>query len=651
MTATDTIMTTSQKTPAFNIRKLFALTPEDPFAPLLVVITALAILTSLILEALDFNPTLILLINIISYVAGGYYGSRAGIESLLEREINVDLLMVLAAIGAALVNQWHEGAILLFLFSLSGVLETYAMGRSRRAIHALLELRPTTAQVRRARQIVEIRVEELQTGDIVVLDPGARIPIDGEVISGTSTVNQASITGESMPVYKQIGDEVFAGTLNENGTLDIRVSRPASESTLSRIIALVEEAQDNRADTQRFLDEFEQRYALFVIVAVLLLIVIPPILFGVDFSSNFYRAMVVLVVASPCALVISTPASILSAIANGARQGVLFKGGAYLEKLGDIKAIAFDKTGTLTQGTPQVTDIKVMNGLTENDFLQLVASAEARSEHPLAEAIVRTAKQRNLDLAEPASFEAVPGMGIQAEVSNRRLLIGSPRLLEKFDAKVSAQIREERTQLEHQGKTVLLVFDQDDGCLGVIAVADQARAEAIAAIEQLKKIGVAHTAMLTGDNQRVADALGQSLGMTDIYAELLPEDKVTIVKELAAKYGTVAMIGDGVNDAPALATADIGIAMGAAGTDVALETADVVLMSSDLSRIAYAIGLSQKARRVMLQNIVFAIGMMTILVIAALLPFIEVPLPLGVVGHEGSTLIVVLNGLRLLRYQ
>ncbi len=651
MAATDTMMTPTQKTPVFDIRKLFALTPEDPFAPVLVIITAVAILTSLALEALDFNPTMILLINILSYVAGGYYGSRAGIESLLEREINVDLLMVLAAIGAALVDQWHEGAILLFLFSLSGVLETYAMGRSRRAIHALLELRPTVAEVRRDGQIIEVRVEDLQTGDIVVLEPGARIPIDGEVISGTSTVNQASITGESMPVLKQIGDEVFAGTLNENGIMDIRVSRPASESTLSRIIALVEEAQDNRADTQRFLDEFEQRYALFVIIAVLLLIVIPPTVFNADFSSNFYRAMVVLVVASPCALVISTPASILSAIANGARQGVLFKGGAYLEKLGDIKAIAFDKTGTLTQGTPQVTDIKVMNGLTEDELLQLVASAEARSEHPLAEAIVRTATQRNLDLAEPTSFEAVPGMGIQAEVSGKNLLIGSPRLLEKYNVTVSTEIREQRAQLEHQGKTVLIAYDQDHGCLGLIAVADKARDEAVAAIAQLKKIGVAHTAMLTGDNQRVADALGESLGMTDIYAELLPEDKVNIVKELAAKYGTVAMIGDGVNDAPALATSDIGIAMGAAGTDVALETADVVLMSSDLSRIAYAIGLSKKARRVMLQNIVFAIGMMTILVIAALLPFIEVPLPLGVVGHEGSTLVVVLNGLRLLRYQ
>lgn len=651
MVATDSVMVSRQETPTFSLKKLFALTPEDPYAPLLVVLTALAIIISLALEALDFNPTVVLGVNIFSYVVGGYYGLRAGLESLLEREINVDLLMILAAVGAALVNQWHEGAILLFLFSLSGVLETYAMGRSRRAIHALLELRPTVADVRREGVIVEVRVEDLQTGDIVVLEPGARIPIDGKVVSGTSTVNQASITGESMPVLKQVGDEVFAGTLNENGAMDIRVTRPASESTLARIIALVEEAQDNRAETQRFLDEFEQRYALFVIIAVALLIVIPPVFFGVNFDDNFYRAMVVLVVASPCALVISTPASILSAIANGARQGVLFKGGAYLEKLGDIQAIAFDKTGTLTQGTPQVTDIIVMNGMYEDEFLRLVASAEARSEHPLAEAIVRDAKARNLTLTEPISFEAVPGMGIQAEVEGRRLLIGSPRLLEKFSASVSPEIREQRATLEAQGKTVLLAYDQDHGCLGVVAVADKARTEAIAAIAQLKQIGVAHTAMLTGDNQRVADALGASLKMTDIYAELLPEDKVTIIQELATKYGTVAMIGDGVNDAPALATADIGIAMGAAGTDVALETADVVLMSSDLSRIAYAIGLSKKARRVMLQNITFSIGMMVVLVIAALLPFIEVPLPLGVVGHEGSTLVVVLNGLRLLRYK
>ena len=650
MVASDMVKASRQETPTFSFRKLFALTPEDPYAPLLVMITALAIITSLIMEALEFNPTVILLVNLISYGAGGFYGTRVGLKSLLEREINVDLLMVLAAIGAALVNQWHEGAILLFLFSLSGVLETYAMGRSRRAIHALLELRPTVAEVRRDGTLIEVRVEDLQTDDIVVLEPGARIPIDGEVISGTSTVNQASITGESMPVLKQIGDEVFAGTLNENGAMDIRVTRPASESTLSRIIALVEEAQDNRADTQRFLDEFEQRYAFFVVSAVALLATIPPFIFGADFSDNFYRSMVVLVVASPCALVISTPASILSAIANGARQGVLFKGGAYLEKLGDIRAIAFDKTGTLTQGTPQVTDVKVLNGMSEDEFMRLVASAEARSEHPLAKAIVRDTEHRNLELTEPTSFEAVPGMGIQAEVEGRRLLIGSPRLLEQFSAEVSDEIREQRAKLEAQGKTVLLVYDQDHGCLGVLAVADKIRDEAIAAIEHLKKIGITHLAMLTGDNQRVADALGQALGMTDIYAELLPEDKVNIVKELSAKYGAVAMVGDGVNDAPAMATAEIGIAMGAAGTDVALETADVVLMSSDLSRIAYAIGLSKKARRVMLQNIIFAISVMVILVIAALLPFINVPLPLGVVGHEGSTLVVVLNGLRLLRY-
>ncbi|MCI0708749.1 MAG: HAD-IC family P-type ATPase, partial [Chloroflexi bacterium] len=337
---------TLKSRPALSWNWITNLTPEDPYAPLLVAITLIAIITSFTLEAAGASLVWIMTANVISYAAGGYYGLLAGLTSLRDREINVDLLMVLAAVGAALVDQWHEGAILLFLFSLSGVLETYAMGRSRRAINALLALRPDVARVRRDGEIIAVNIDNLRIGDVVVLEPGELIPVDRRVVRGSSAVNQASITGESMPVVKEIGDECFAGTLNENGAIDVEVTRLASESTLSRIIKLVEEAQDSRADTQRFLDEFEQKYALVVILFVSLLVVVPPFIFNVDFADNFYRSMVVLVVASPCALVISTPASILSAIANGARNGVLFKGGVYLEKLADIDVLAFDKTGT-----------------------------------------------------------------------------------------------------------------------------------------------------------------------------------------------------------------------------------------------------------------------------------------------------------------
>lgn len=640
---------TLKSRPALSWNWITNLTPEDPYAPLLVAITLLAIITSFTLEAAGASLALIMTANVISYAAGGYYGLQAGLASLRDREINVDLLMVLAAVGAALVDQWHEGAILLFLFSLSGVLETYAMGRSRRAINSLLALRPDVAKVRRNDEIVSVDIDHLHIGDVVVLEPGELIPVDGRVVRGSSAVNQASITGESMPVVKEIGDECFAGTLNENGAIDIEVTRLASESTLSRIIKLVEEAQDSRADTQRFLDKFEQKYALFVILFVALLVVVPPLLFDVDFADNFYRSMVVLVVASPCALVISTPASILSAIANGARNGVLFKGGAYLEKLADIDALAFDKTGTLTTGEPGLTDIVVLNGKPENELLALVASAESRSEHPLAEAILKAARKRSIPVIEPDAFEAVPGKGVKADVNGETVYVGSRRLMEFFHIAIPDDILQRQHELENDGKTVLIAHNGTEW-LGLFAVADTPRTEAIDLVRHLKSAGIKHIAMLTGDNQRVADTLGEQVGFTDVYAELLPEDKVDVVNSLK-QYGRVAMVGDGVNDAPALATADIGIAMGAAGTDVALETADLVLMSSDLSRIPFAIGLSRKARRVMIQNIVFSLSVIIILTIAALLPMIDVPLPLGVVGHEGSTLIVVTNGLRLLRYR
>lgn len=619
---------------------------RERLEPMLVVITALAIGTSLTLEASGANEGFILVVNIISYLAGGYYGVIEGLQSLKHREINVDLLMVLAAGGAALVNQWHEGAILLFLFSLSNVLQAYALDRSRRAIQSLLDLRPDTAIVRHGDTTITVAVEALKPGDVVVLQPGELVPIDGRVIKGTGTVNQASITGESIPVLKQVGDDVFAATLNEHGALDIEVTRPASESTLSRIIKLVEEAQDNRAETQRFLDTFEQYYAMLVIAATMLLIALPPLLSDVSFGDNFYRAMVVLVVASPCALIISTPASILSAIANGARRGILFKGGAYLETMAQIKVVALDKTGTLTTGEPGVTDIITSNGMDENSLLQLVASVESRSEHPLAQSIVRAAQKRQLTIEEPTAFKAIPGRGLEATCHGHRVLVGSYHLMEDQGIAIPIELQEQQIALENQGKTVLYAWREH--LLGLIGMADTARPEAIALVAALHKVGVEKVVMLTGDNARAAAAIAQAIGIDEYCADLLPENKVEKLKELREKYGAVAMVGDGVNDAPALATATIGIAMGAAGTDVALETADVVLMSSELNKIPYAIALSKRAQRVVWQNIAFSLSVIVVLVTAALLPMIELPLPVGVVGHEGSTLIVVANGLRLL---
>ncbi len=629
-------------------KQILSIFRRERLEPILVVITAAAVAGSLIAERLGAPGSIVLLINIISYVAGGWFGLQAGIHSLLHREINVDLLMVLAAAGAAIVDQWREGAILLFLFSLSNVLQAYAMDRSRNAIRALLKLRPNEATVRRDDGLIVVPVEALVVGDLVVIRPGERFPIDGRVVDGESTVDQAPITGESMPVTKTRGDDVFAGTVNQNGSLEIRVTRPASDTTLSRIIKMVEEAQGRRASTQRFLDKFEQKYALFVIVSVLLYVIIPPLLpGGPTFDANFYRAMVLMTVASPCALVISTPASILSAIANAARRGILFKGGAHLEQMATIKAIAFDKTGTITTGRPAVTDVIPYRDACREELLSLTAAVESRSEHPVGSAVVSKAQAETLTIGEPESFEAIPGQGVRGNVNGRRVLVGTERLMEADGLRVPDDLAAERARLESEGKTVLLVHG--GSWLGLIAVADELRPNAAEIIQSLRKSGIEHVVILTGDNERVARAIARRVGADDVRANLLPEDKVDAVKAVQAQYGATAMVGDGVNDAPALASATIGIAMGAAGTDVALETADVVLMSDDLGNIAYAMHLSRRARRVVLQNLTFSLAVIGVLVIGAL--GFQLPLPFGVVGHEGSTLVVVTNGLRLLTYR
>ncbi len=624
--------------------------------PRLVVVTALAIIASLIAENAGAPRELVLVFNLISYAAGGAFGVKTAIESLVERKIDVDLLMVLAALGAAAVDQWREGAMLLFLFSLSNVLQDYAIGRSRQAIRGLMKLYPAEARVRRDDGVQTVQIGQIQVGDIVLIEPGERIPVDGVVVSGRSAVDQSPITGESMPVEKLPGDRVFAGTLNQQGALDVEATQAAHDTTLARIIKMVEEAQDSKAPTERFLDKFEQYYAMLIIGAVGLFIVLPPALGLVDFQSNFYRAMVLMTVASPCALVISVPASFISAVAAGARGGVLFKGGAYLEALASIKAITFDKTGTLTMGKPAVTDMMSCCELKEDELLSVAAAVEQRSEHPLGKAIVRAAEARGLRLGELQDFEAVTGMGIVSKVDNKVVRLGSIKYLEQKNP-MPPHLAARFEQLELEGKTVIGVVreGQCENCgacayrdrrcdwMGIIALADQLRPEATGVIRRLHEMGVERVAMLTGDNLRVAQAIARQLGVDAVYAGLMPEDKVTILKRIEAEVGPVVMIGDGVNDAPALASATVGIAMGAAGTDVALETADLVLMGDRLELIPYAIRLSKQARRVVWQNISFALLVIALLIISAFV--VNLPLPLGVLGHEGSTVIVVLNGL------
>ncbi len=624
--------------------------PTEQLEVAFTIINAIAGLTAFIGAGLGWDPMLILALYAVSYAAGGWFGLVASVEALKAKTLNVDLLMILAALGAAVIGQPAEGAMLLFLFSLSNTLQTYAMDRSRKAIEKLLDLRPAQATVRRGSRLVTLPIEQLTLGDVVLVRPGERFPIDGEVIAGTSDVNQATITGESMPVHKQVSDPVFAGTVNGNGSLEIRVSRLAKDTTLARIVKMVEEAQSTKANTQRMLDSFEERYAIFVLAAAVLLIFVPWLVLGQEFQPTFYRAMTWLVVASPCALVISTPASILSAIANGARHGVLFKGGVHLEKTATLKVLAFDKTGTLTMGAPALNALYTYADLGEDEVLRLVAALESRSEHPLAKAIVQAAHARTLSLPPSTGFRAIPGQGVEGVVESHTLWIGNERMFEERSVKIPAKIAAMAETLHGEGQTAMYVYSAStQQFLGLLAVSDTLREDAIDMIKALKAAGIERVVMLTGDNPQVAAKIAERAGVDEFHAGLLPQDKVTVLQSLQRKYGPVAMVGDGVNDAPSLATADIGIAMGGAGTDVAIETADVVLMSDDLHKIPYAIGLARQARRVVWQNLTFAMAVIVALIASAF--GAQLPLPLGVVGHEGSTVLVVLNGLRLLRYK
>lgn len=634
-----TVSHVSQDEPRSNLPKFLT---QEWLEPRFVVVTLVALIASTILESREASPELILFLNLLMYFTGGLFGAITALKSLFEEhKIDVDMLMILAALGAAYIGEWQEGATLLFLFSLSNVLQDYAIGRSRRAIKSLLKLYPNEATLRTAdgkKRIV--KVGEIQLGDIILIEPGERIPVDGIVKAGASAVDQSPITGESIPVDKVPGSKVFAGTLNAQGALDVEATARAKDTMLARIIRLVEEAQDSKTTTEVFLEKFEEYYAVLVIVGVTLFIVVQWLLGVGNFEDIFYRAMVLMTVASPCALVISTPASFISAIASAARAGVLFKGSAYIEKMAGIKAVAFDKTGTLTSGKPSVTQILPADGVTVEELLRVAAAAEDRSQHPLAKAVVAEALAQGIHPSPITDFASVMGRGVEVALDGHTVRVGNPDYVAE-SAPLPDSFKGKYAALAESGSTVIAVA-QGNTFLGAIAIADEIRAESVEAIKTLHKLGI-KVVMLTGDNARVAANIAQQAGVDDVYAELLPEDKANIIRDVQAKYGRVVMVGDGVNDAPAMATADVGIAMGAAGTDVALETADVVLMGDRLDLIPFALSLSRKAYRVVWQNLSFAIGVIVVLVISAF--FFELTLPLGVLGHEGSTVIVVLNGL------
>jgi Zn2+/Cd2+-exporting ATPase len=597
---------------------------------------------------------------LLAYAAGGWESLVRTLKALRAFELDVDLLMLIAAAGAATVGHWIEGAILLFLFSLGNTLETFAFGRTRRSIRALMELRPEeAARVENGGEVI-VPLEDLNPGDVVRVRPGERIPVDGEVTAGTSHIDESTLTGEATPVAKESGDDVFAGTLNGGGSLDIVMSKAADDTALARVIRLVEEAQDARAPTQSWIERLESRYAAGVILGAVLVVLVPWLGFGWSFDDAFYRAMTLLVVASPCALVISIPATMVSAVSNGARHGILFKGGAHLDALATIRVAAFDKTGTLTVGRPDVVAVRALQtagvgagvrgseATTDpDDFLvEMAAMAEARSEHPLGSAILREASQRGLTLHDPETFDSSPGHGVIGTYRGTEVRAGRRSWIEEA---AGAPIPDELSGLfqgDLAGATP--VYVAIDGRLaGVLAIADKPRPSARALVQALRARGFVHMAMLTGDATSTGRAIGQALGLDDIHAELLPEQKAEVLAALRSAHGPVAMIGDGVNDAPALASADLGIAIGAAGSDVALETADVVIMGEDIGTLAHAVDLSHRTRRIVRQNLVFAVGVIVTLVTLA--AFGLIGLTTGVIGHEGSTVVVVFNGLRLLR--
>jgi len=581
-----------------------------------------------------------------AYGIAGYDITRHALHALRERHLDTDLLMVVAALGAAALGEFAEGALLLFLFSLGHALEERVLDRARNAIRALADLAPKMALVQREGAEVAVPIEEVQLDEVVVVRPGVRIPVDGEVLTGESGVDQSPVTGESVPVDKTGGDPVYAGSVNGEGALEVQVTKLARDSTLARVVDMVERADAQKSPTQQSTERFTRVFVPAVLVVAALLIVIPP-LFGVPFADSFLRAMTLLVAASPCALALGTPSAIMAGVAQAARNGVLVKGGVHLENLGRLRAIAFDKTGTLTRGNPEVTDVLTFSSRDETAVLALAAAVESRSAHPLAQAIVRSAVERGLQLPPVAEAEAVTGRGIKAQVEGKPVWIGNTRLFEAEGMDLPQPVIDPIQALEAQGKTVMLV-SEDREIMGAIAVADVVRKEARLAIAKLAELGLDETIMLTGDNARVAAHIADQIGLTDYRADLMPEDKLLAIQALVEEYGVAGMVGDGVNDAPALANATVGIAMGGASTDVALETADVALMADDLRKLPFAVGMGRATLAIIRQNLFISLGVIAILVVLALGGLASIGL--AIVFHEGSTLVVVLNAVRLLGF-
>jgi Zn2+/Cd2+-exporting ATPase len=584
----------------------------------------------------------------LSIASGGVYSVRRAMHAARSLSLDINVLMLVAVCGAMVLGQWSEGAAVVFLFALAQLLEARAMERARGAIRALMDLTPAEALVRDgvSGAFHRVPVDRIAIGDIVVVKPGEKIPLDGRVAAGESYVNQAPVTGESLPAEKRIDDEVFAGTINGRGALDVRVTRLRGDSTLARIIDMVERAQAQRAPSQTFVERFARIYTPAVLVLAVAIGILPPALLGASWSAWIYRALVLLVISCPCALVISTPVSVVSALAAAARKGVLIKGGAHLERLANVRCVAFDKTGTLTKGDLHVVTVASLNGAVPEHILQLAASLEVRSEHPIGTAIVARAREQDIALSPVDQFQSLPGLGAEALVDGARVMIGNHRLFEERGAcPADVHARIEAAALAAGGQTLVIVGAERP--IGIIGVADRPRESARDAVRMLRDHGVAHVALLTGDHEAAARALGEAVGVDEVRAGLLPADKVRAIEDLRRRYGTVAMVGDGINDAPALAAADVGIAMGVAGSDAALETADVALMADELLKIPYALRLSRATLRNVRANIAFSIGLKGVFLVMAVMGIAT--LWMAVVADMGASLIVIANALRLLR--
>ena len=583
-----------------------------------------------------------------AYVAGGYGPTINAVLALRQGQLNVDLLMIVAALGAASIGDWIEGAVLLFLFSLSGTLESFALFRTTRSIESLIQLRPREADlVREDQQEQRVPVESLQIGDIVQVRPGERFPVDGVVCGGETWADEATLTGESELVHKPLGSSVFAATINRQGSVHVRMTKAVADTTLERIVQMVQEAQAQKTPTQRFVESWQRPYVIGVFAAAVLVLLGARLIHTASWHDAFYHAMVLLVAASPCAVVVSSPAVMLSAIARAGRHGILFKGAVHLESLGKVDVMAFDKTGTITVGKPAVTEVWTSRETDATRLLSLAATVEKRSEHPLGVPVVDEVQRRNISLSTSSlqDFHSHTGLGVHARIDGTWVGVGREGLFETHEITFPPELIAEAQRVRQLGQTALLLVAHEESLFGVVAVADQVRPEAAATIDALKRLGVHRIVILTGDHERVAQAIGRQLQADEICAGLLPDQKVLELRRLADHGRIVAMVGDGVNDAPALATARVGVAMGGAGTDVALEVADVVLMRDDLRSLPLAVWISRLARRRVRQNMIFAFTMIGVLVLST---FFDLPLWLGVLGHEGSTVLVVFNGLRLL---